>query len=344
MRKRIKSTIPLLLLACACLGEDTIVLKNGDILTGRILEQAPTHVYFKSTAFGSVSIDPAEIAEIRIVTEKLGEVTVASETAKPSSEEKLPEVVNVHASRTNEKKETNARDQWSGQAGLAIAMRESNTLRRSGSNLVEKQESFESYRVYGNLDWKGERNSLRWDWTYRYSRSDVRLDDDFLNITQNYKHTFKDSTYFAAAKTVYQQDYRRRIENEYLQTAEMGVKWFDTEKLRLSTSAGGGYHKYIREISDSSNTTDELTVSKPKFIFDESFRWQMIDSLAFIQKYTHLGDLSDYHFIFSAGLENKLIRDLFLRIEYRLDRDTEVSYDDKGYYDKALLTSLLYKF
>ena len=45
-----------------------------------------------------------------------------------------------------------------------------------------------------------------------------------------------------------------------------------------------------------------------------------------------------------AGLENKLIRDLFLRLEYRLDRDTEVFYNDRAYYDKALLTSLLYKF
>ena len=27
-------------------------------------------------------------------------------------------------------------------------------------------------------------------------------------------------------------------------------------------------------------------------------------------------------------------------MEYKVDRDTEVAYDDKGYYDKALLTSL----
>ena len=53
---------------------------------------------------------------------------------------------------------------------------------------------------------------------------------------------------------------------------------------------------------------------------------------------------TNYHFVFIAGLENKLIRDLFLRLEYRLDRDTEVFYNDRGYYDKALLTSLLYKF
>ncbi len=84
--------------------------------------------------------------------------------------------------------------------------------------------------------------------------------------------------------------------------------------------------------------------SEPKFIFDESLEWTLVNSLTLFQKYTHLGDLENYHFIFSSGLENKLIRDLFLRLEYRIDSDTETAYDDNGYYDKALLTSLLYKF
>ncbi len=70
----------------------------------------------------------------------------------------------------------------------------------------------------------------------------------------------------------------------------------------------------------------------------------MINSMTLFQEYTHLGNLEKYHFVFSSGLENKLIRNIFLRLEYRLDRDTETSYDDRGYYDKALLTSLFYEF
>lgn len=347
MKNYLRQIILLLLIAGSSFAQDTILLNNGDVLTGRILEQSASHVYFKSSAFGSVSLDPQDIAEIRIQSEELGEITVPNEAIQPdtdSTKKNLPVSPTVALSQ-KPKEQPKEQDQWSGQAGLAMAMRESNTLRRSGNNLIEKQESFESYRLYGNVDWKSERNNLRWDWTYRYSRSDVRLNDDFLNLTQKYKHTFANKSYYASAKTVYQRDFRRSIENEYLQTAEMGVKWINKAKLKLSTSAGGGYHKYDREIHNSSTgETDQLTVSQPKFIFDESLRWELVNSLTFIQKYTHLGDLENYHFVFSAGLENKLVRDLFLRVEYRLDRDTEVSYDDKGYYDKALLTSLLYKF
>ncbi len=218
-------------------------------------------------------------------------------------------------------------------------MREKTSTNQSGTYKYEK---FETYRLYGNLDWKGERNALRWNWTYRYSEDEDKVRDDYFNVTQKYNHTFKNKNYFATAKTLYQRDYNRRIENEYLQTAELGIKWFGKgSKVQLSTSAGGGYHVYDRQNSARTTTT---SVSEPKFIFDETFRWDVINTLAITQKYTHLGNLENYHLLFSAGIENKLVKDIFLRLEYRLDKDTEVSYDDKGYYDKALLTSLLYKF
>jgi hypothetical protein len=331
--------IPLLFAAAIGYAQDTVVLNNGDILTGKILEQTADHIYFKSTAFGSVSLNPKDIAEIRINIEELGEFTVPTEVISPDKPVVESPVVPKVAKKTHSPKaktKATKMKQWSGQAGLAVALRESNTLRRQGDKLVEKDEEFESYRVYGNVKWKGEINKLDWNWTYRYSRTDVRVNDDFLNLTQNYQHDFS-KKYYAAAKSLYQRDFRRGIENEYLQTAELGVKWFESPKFKFSTSVGAGYHNYER-------LQNKYSDAKTKFILEESIRWQMINSLTLFQKYSHLGDVKDYHFVFTSGLENKLIRDVFLRLEYRLDRDTEVNYDDKSYYDKALLTSLLYKF
>ena len=78
----------------------------------------------------------------------------------------------------------------------------------------------------------------------------------------------------------------------------------------------------------------------------------MLDSLTLFQKYTHLGDVESYHWIFTSGIENKLTRNVFLKMEYRIDRDNGIRYSKTGtytganrnYYDKALLTSILYKF
>lgn len=335
MKNQIIHLLLLTLCATTSPAQDIVIFKNGDTLTGEILKQNDTHIHFKSKSIGLINLQANDIAEIKIEVGKIGKITIPSKAItkpEPKRVTQTPPQTKAPPPQTTKKK----KNQWSSQAGLAIAMRESNTLRRSGSTLVEKNEEFESYRIYGNVKWKGEKNDLKWNWIYRYSRSDLRKNDDYLNLTQNYHHNFTD-TYFTTAKTIYQKDYRRGIDSEYLQTAELGIKWFNSQKFKISTSAGGGYHQYARAQNNYSS-------AEGKFILDESIRWQIIHSLTLFQKYTHLGGLKKYHFVFTSGLENKLVQNLFLRLEYRLDRDTDVDYDDRSYYDKALLTSLLYKF
>ena len=323
----------MLIATASAFAQDTVIFKNGDVLTGTILKQDAERVYFTTGTFGEVSLNASDIEEIRTEAPKLVEETVSAEplttpapVVQPTPDPPVASVVAPAAQVAPKKKR-----QWTGQAGMAIAMREKTSTNASG---ISGEEQYETYRIYGDLNWTGEKNGLKWNWTYRYSEDETKKRDDYFNVTQKYNHNLKGG-YYAEAKSVYQRDYNRRIDKEYLQTVEIGKKWFQKPKFQLSTSIGAGYHQYER---------DEITTSQPKFIFDETLRWQMINSLTLFQKYTHLGDLEKYHFIFTSGLENKLIRDVFLRLEYRLDRDTDTSYDDRGYYDKALLTSLLYKF
>lgn len=338
MKKNTTLLASICCIALSATAQDTVLLKNGDILSGEILKETDEHVYFRSSAFGAVSLQTKDIEEVRFQTEEHGEVVSYPETAETTdqtSEVAKPSEAAAPGPPPQPKPEK-AESKWSGQAGLAIAMRESTKHNATGTAGTDK---YETYRFYGNMGWKSRKNKLKWDWTYRYSRDEYEKQDDYLNITQHYTHDFRES-YYATAKTMYQQDYRRRIEHEYLQTAEMGVKWISLPDFELSTSAGGGYHKYNRDTNNSNTSPDEeITI-----FFDESMRWKIINSLTLIQKYTHLGDLTDYHFVFTAGLENKLIHDVFLRMEYRLDRDTGVSDNENGYNDKALLASLLYKF
>ncbi len=377
-----KTILQIILAGCMALtshAADTIVLKNGDTLTGKILSEEGDTVVFESGMFGKIDLAKENVKEIKrepipepapepektAESEKPAEPETAPQTVPNTEPEKQPEpqaktrsffnimkvsdarALAVQQRKDAEEKRTDQsknhfleRKRWSGKTQLAIAMRESNSEQRvTGNETTQFVEKYETYHFSGNVDWKGDKNKLRWDMTYRYSRNELRKKDDFFNVQQQYNRDIQEN-YFATAKTVYQQDFRRRIDQEFLQTAEMGVKWSTRPKLQLTTSVGGGYHKYDR----IARGDEQISVSEPKFIFDESLNWNIVDSLTLIQKYTHLGDLTNYHFTFSAGLENKLIHDIFLRVEYRLDRDTEVFYDDKGYYDKALLTTLVYKF
>lgn len=308
-------------LATATAGaQDVLVFKNGDVLRGTILKQDEKTLVFSSGSVGSVTLHRSDIAEIR------------SDEAGASPATSIPEAVS--AAQTDVQP-AEAPKQWTGQAGLAMALREKTDSNDTG---VYNDDEFKSYRLYGNVNWTGEKNTLKWNWTYRYSEDETKKRDDYLNITQKYNRSIKRG-FYTEAKTVYQSDYNRGIDNEYLQTAEIGKTWYQQPRFKFSTSFGGGYHIYERNLPGENVRTGE-----PKFIFDESLEWTLINSLTLFQKYTHLGDLDAYHFVFSSGLENRLIQNLFLRMEYRIDRDTDTTYDGKGYYDKALLTSLLYKF
>jgi len=334
-----KRIFPILLTLSAHLafGSDVVVFKNGDVLSGDVVRKGENRIEFRSPVLGLLDLAMEDVKEVRIAPEAAEAATVrialdaAPKPTEKSRPKQDPETTDGKAFAQKPQK-----SRWSGKVGASIAMRQSNTLRRYDDSLKEKAEKYTTYRAYGDFRWKGEENQLKWNWVYRYSRSDLRKIDDYFHAGQDYRHDFT-KRYYSSTKTMYQRDYRRGLENEFLQTAEMGIRWYDNPKLKLSTSIGAGYHLYERMNYDD-------TTSEGKFVFVQDFRWQLIESLAFFEKYSHLGSLSNYHFVFNTGLENKIVRNTFLRFEYRLDRDTDINYNDSSYYDKVLLTSLLYKF
>ena len=113
-------------------AQDIIVFKNGDVLTGTILEQTDQHVYFKSGAFGSVSLSPRNIATIH--TDEPEPSTTALLLDAISKPEPTPPAPKKEVAKKVQLSEVK---KWSGKAGLSIAMRESNTIRRVGDKLTE---------------------------------------------------------------------------------------------------------------------------------------------------------------------------------------------------------------
>ncbi|MCF7849693.1 MAG: DUF481 domain-containing protein [Kiritimatiellales bacterium] len=346
--KKIFTLAGLLLIAASGIAQDTVIFSNGDVLTGRILEQNGEEVRLKSAFLGEVTLSVENIKEIipdgqPEQTAKPVEAAPEPEVAQKSPQPKIADepVINVVPPKpvpqiAQEEKEEDSW-KWSGKAGFGYSVRESETIQRTGEDTYRHtSKENESLRVYGNVETTKDDNHLQWNWNYRYSESDVRKNDDYLALNQIYRRDLTDKT-FTRAKTAYAQDYLRDIAQEGMQTAELGMKVVDKPTLKLGASAGGAIHYYERDIEDYSDTSG-------KFVLDQNLRWQLNKMLTLYENYTHLGNLEEYHLVFKGGLENKLIEDLFVRLEYRLDRDTEVMDDDKTYFDKALITSLLYKF
>tara|TARA_B100002019_G_scaffold166040_1_gene143526 strand:+ start:72 stop:998 length:927 start_codon:yes stop_codon:yes gene_type:complete len=291
---------------------EIINFKNGDKISGTIVDSTNDLIVLNNEFIGIIKIPSNQIKK-EIITKK----------------KKTP---------------------WSGQVSASVLTRDSNTLQKKYDDTVtEKSQLIDDVKLQVQTSYKKESYEFKWTSKYRFYRTDIlgniRIIDDLFNISQEYKYLFSEKSYYFFSRSLYQQDYRRAIDHEFLQTAEIGLDIIKKRNMTLSTSIGIAYHRYLRTIVNSTNAENiDRDVELPKGVFTENFRWEIIDDLALIQQYKHQGDFSNYQFSFKAGVENKMISNLFLKLEYKIEEDTEVSYDDKGYYNRSLLASIVYKF
>ena len=308
MRKKIFFLILIPLLSFS----ETINFKNGDKISGTVVDRTNDLIVLNNEFVGIIKIPSNQIKKQINTTKK-----------------KTP---------------------WSGQISASVLTRDSNTLQKKYNDTVtEKSQLIDDIKLQAQTSYKKENYELKWASKYRFYRTDIlgniRIIDDLFNISQEYKFLFSEKSYYFFSRSLYQQDYRRAIDHEFLQTAEIGFDIIKERNMTFSTSIGIAYHRYLRTIVNSTNSENiDRDVELPKGVFTENFRWEIIDDLALIQQYKHQGDFSNYQFSFKAGVENKMISNLFLKLEYKIEEDTEVSYDDKGYYNRSLLASVVYKF
>ena len=308
MRKKIFFLILIPLLSFS----ETINFKNGDKISGTVVDRTNDLIVLNNEFVGIIKIPSNQIKKQINTTKK-----------------KTP---------------------WSGQISASVLTRDSNTLQKKYNDTVtEKSQLIDDIKLQVQTLYKKENYELKWASKYRFYRTDIlgniRIIDDLFNISQEYKYLFSEKSYYFFSRSLYQQDYRRAIDHEFLQTAEIGFDIIKERNMTFSTSIGIAYHRYLRTIVNSTNSENiDRDVELPKGVFTENFRWEIIDDLALIQQYKHQGDFSNYQFSFKAGVENKMISNLFLKLEYKIEEDTEVSYDDKGYYNRSLLASIVYKF
>ena len=294
---------------------EIILFKNGDSIKVTSVEQTNDLLRITSERFGTILISTNELQ------------TTPTPPAKKSPPTKP------------KPKKTST---WSGQISASQTSRDLNTIQQRNDVIAEREQKLKDTRIQLKLNYVKSNHEFNWDAKHRYYYKDRKIDDQYT-LTQIYKRNIPLKKYYTSFKSMYQTDFRRAIEHEYLQTAEVGIDWKKTEKISISTSVGIAYHKYKRSIL-SNNENYTQNVELPKAVFNEKLRWQLIDNLTLVQSYSHQGDFDNYQFNFSGGIENRLIKDLFIKIEYKIEEDTEVDYDDKGFYNRSLIISLLQKF
>ena len=199
MRKKIFFLILIPLLSFS----ETINFKNGDKISGTVVDRTNDLIVLNNEFVGIIKIPSNQIKKQINTTKK-----------------KTP---------------------WSGQISASVLTRDSNTLQKKYNDTVtEKSQLIDDIKLQAQTSYKKENYELKWASKYRFYRTDIlgniRIIDDLFNISQEYKFLFSEKSYYFFSRSLYQQDYRRAIDHEFLQTAEIGFDIIKERNMIFSTS------------------------------------------------------------------------------------------------------------
>ena len=226
---RLSSILPgavaILLLAAVPAQADTLVLANGDRLTGEVVREHDGVIVFRSTVLGELSVNATHATIAR---------EAAAATANPSANKPttaIP-VVMDHAApvRRND-------DAWKRQVELGLSAQDG---LRDQSNLSVRLEAARTTR-------EGSTSLL---FSHHYGKSDGLLVSDATSANALLTRNLTDDLFVRGA-TRYDRDAVTGLEHDAEQSLGLGYTLIDRRALQLSVGAGAAVRLRQTERADS---------------------------------------------------------------------------------------------
>ncbi|WP_052880765.1 DUF481 domain-containing protein [Kiritimatiella glycovorans] len=310
------------LLAALCAGSvsaDVLVLKNGDRLKGQFVKKDAGVIHFRSGMLGLLQVPQAKVRNV----------------IRPKPEPK-PKPQAKKAPPKPEKK-FEWRKYFSGRLGGGYTLRDSDYEQRQGasSNVRRIKREDEIFRLYGNVDFDYKNEHLKWDLNYRYMEQDDLRRIDFLELSQLYRHDVG-KKWFLQEETSYHRDFQRLVDREIWQTVGIGYRFLDQPRFKLLVAIGPAYQNLEQE--------DVGSTERMLFAVDQNLDWRTEKNQLRFFEQLEVRANSDRRLITArAGVDNRMVQNLFLRLEYRYDYDSIVNLEDP-FLRKMLITSVNYRF
>jgi hypothetical protein len=307
-------------------GNTTLVLSNGDRLKGSLIREKDGRVHFDSDILGEVKLQKDQIKEMIPVSER-----------KKKAKQPIVSIAKATSSGRSEAKPTpKPKKNWSGNVGLSMNKRHAEYERRSrsGSALRRYEKDSEQLRLSAKLKWDKERHHLEWNGNYAYSQSEKNKNNDLHDWTQRYRYDLG-ASWFGQSETSYERNYVRILEREIQQS--VGLGWYPVKTPKLTIDLVPGVNYYYR------NQAGEQSEGVLP-ILQQSLISKLNKSLSFFQKFSYIGSSDEYYYKFNIGLDNRLVKNLFLRFEYRYEIDAQVEDNADPFIQRQVLSSFQYRF
>lgn len=344
----------LLWAACALIAraDKTIVLVNGDRLSGEVIKVESGTLFLRSKLLGEIKVAVTSVksglekptagataaAAVTAPATVAGNASApAPDAAKPAGAPDRPADVAQSGDRPggDEKPGAGAAKSTSAPAVAKSAEKKAEPFDfRVALHIPDKltgDVKVSAYRrereyledliyLQPRFKWKDDTHSFEWNFYYRYRRNnnttgDVwQKKDDRMTAEQKYRYNF-DKTVFAQSRTYWEKDRVKEIDPRIIQSLGLGLYVLRSKTLSLDFSPGIGY-----EYADYSDEEDASITPT----FEQNLEWTINSHFSFEQSFSWTGMQDEYQYDFTSELEAKVSKNFSVVFEYTMEYDQQV--------------------
>lgn len=297
---------------------DTVVLTNGDTLTGALTKLADGKLYLKSALLGDLEIPIDAVKDLqtagnvtiqtsegerfqrRIGGIENGALRLVGGEQRPQGNVPVADVTAINPEEPEIK--------WTGAINAGFGLSTGNTERRSANASVEAQRRSKNDRITGTAQWNYAEEKSDGAWSLTERRLEGSLQYDYFVTDCDY----------LLARTGALGDARANLSLRYTAGVGYGRQLFDSEDLSLSAETGINY--FYEDYSDAT-PTNETVAARLAY----NLRWEITDGLAFLQDVQYLPSterLDDYYITKKSRVRLSFTEAMFAQLEWQLEYDS----------------------
>ena len=320
MRWKVMLLLMTLVLSVQTSYGDEIHLKNGDRLTGKIVNLVDGKLIFNSDIAGEVTVELSNIQTLsseepitvylkdgtafnqKVLSSEVGRFSIRGSESIKAQEFAVGDIISINPP-------VKPIPKWTGSVSAAITSTHGNTKTESITGSANLKKRTEKDRTTLNADYARGKQDDR-------ATGKEETIEDWWRARAKYDYFFSKKTY-GYLDGRYEKDAVAELDRRVTVGVGGGYQWIESADMNFSTELGLAslYEKYDNQTDSNSEISAQLG-----YHFDKKLR----KNLSFIHELTYypaLDKFSDYYLTTTAELRSNFTKTLFMNVKAILDYD-----------------------
>jgi putative salt-induced outer membrane protein len=304
-----------LIFASSLVFADTLILPNGESITGTVLQEEGGVVEFKTIYLGTVKAKTSEVKVVRDIIPIANDIAAPIPPANEAHEANTPPLANTITTKDVPVAEQKTSpiwtrwkkpDNWSGKATIGIAEKRG-----------EKDTS--DINLAAELEIKQKKTNKKFAAYYNYGEQNGSKNTDDYGASFRYRYSLTDRT-FIQAMSIYSHDGIKEIKHKATQSIGYGYALIKNDTMVLNIVPGIAA-QYLDEQANGSSTTFMLNPYQD-FTWFISERFKLTESF---DSFIGTDNTNNYNFVFKTSLITVIEEPYILELRYEMDYDNKVA-------------------